>query len=123
MTSTTVSTVQGFPGVTEFLRDEKEHRRQIALRLNIINSGKFNCTLDVTLNAATGATVIADRRIGFNSAVTPLMALTLNGAGAIAAGVWFDAPRGNTGSTAASIVAHHRINAATDQTIRFGIFG
>lgn len=123
MAQTSVSVVTGFPGVTEFMVDQAEHRRQIARKLNDVNRGKFNCTVDVTLNPNTGATVIADSRIGFFSAVTPLMAHTLSGAVAIATGVWFDLPFGGAGSTANSIVAHHNITADVDKTIRFGIFG
>ncbi len=96
MASTSVSVTRGFPPVPEYLPDEKEHRRQIARRINTINQGKFNCTVDVTLNPNTGATVISDNRIGYRSAVTPLMALTLSAAAALAVGIW---------------------------TIRFGIFG
>ena len=123
MSQTSVSTVSGFPSIPEYLPDQIEHRRQIARRLNIMNQGKFNVTKDVTLNAATGATVIADNRIGYNSAVTPLMALSLSGAVAIAAGIWCDGLRGSFGSTSASVTVHHAISSATDQTIRFGIFG
>lgn len=122
MPSTTNSSVRGLPGVPEFLFDANEHRRQIARKLNALNQGKFNCTVDVTLNASTGATVIADNRIGFNSAVTPLMAFTLAGAVAIATGMWFDAPMGQVQATTATIVVHHNISAAAAR-IRFGIFG
>lgn len=122
MPSTTNSSVRGLPGVPEFLFDQAEHRRQIARKLNSLNQAKFNCTLDITLNASTGATVLADNRIGFNSAVTPLMAFTLAGAVAIATGMWFDAPMGQVQSTTATIVVHHNISAAIAK-IRFGIFG
>jgi len=123
MAQTSVSTVVGFPGVPEFLPNSAEHRRQIARRVNSLSIGKINCTVDVTLAANTGATVIADSRIGYYSAVTPLMALSLSGAVAIAAGIWFDAPTGGAGSTTATIVAHHNDTADADKTIRFGIFG
>jgi hypothetical protein len=121
--TTTNSAVVGFPGVTVYLSNEEEHRREIARVVNRINRGKFNCTVDVTLNVSTGATVIADSRIGYNSAVSPLMGLSLSASLAIAAGIWFDAPLAGVGATSASVVAHHTSSAAADQKIRFGIFG
>lgn len=123
MPNTSLSTIVGFPGVPEMLPNERQHRQAIAKKINQLNLAKFNCTLDVTLNAATGATVIADNRVGFSSAVTPLMAMSLSGAVAIAAGIWCDNVRGSFGTTTATITVHHAINAATDQQIRFGILG
>ena len=124
MTSTTTnSLVAGYPGVTPYLGDGAIHRREIAAAVNRINRGKFNVTVDVTLNANTGATLITDNRIGYKTAVSPLMGLSLNAAAAIAAGIWFDAPLAGGGSTTASIVAHHNITADTDKKIRFGLFG
>ncbi len=123
MAQTSLSTVSGFPAVEEYLPNSSEHRRRIARQLNRINQGKFNCTLDVTLNANTGSTLITDNRIGYHSLVTPSMALTLSGATALAAGIWFDPPTGKAGSTSATITAHHAVSSATDQTIRLGIFG
>lgn len=107
VSTTTNSQVVGFPGVTVYLSNEEEHRREIARAINRINRGKFNCTVDVTLSVNTGATVIADNRIGFTSAVSPLMGLSLSASLAIAAGIWFDAPLAAGGATSASIVAHH----------------
>lgn len=123
MSNTAVSVLVGIPGVANFNPDGDAHRRQMAAAINRQNQGKFNCTVNVTLNPSTGSTTIADNRIGFNSAVTPLMAMTRNAALAIAAGIWFDAPSAQAGSTTASIVAHHTASSAIDQTIRFGIFG
>ena len=124
MTSTTTnSQVVGFPGVTVYLSNEAEHRREIARAINRINRGKFNCTVDVTLNTNTGSTRITDTRIGFASAVSPLMGLSLSASLAIAAGIWFDAPLAGIGATSASIIAHHNITSEADKKIRFGIFG
>ena len=123
MSQTTVSTVAGHPGVPLWMPDGDQHRRMIAAAVQRHNSGKFNAFLDVTLNASTGATLIQDNRIGYYTAVIPAMALTLNGSAALAAGIWFDTPSAAAQSTAASIVAHHRNNAATDQKIRFVLLG
>lgn len=121
--TTTNSRVVGFPGVTLYMPNEGEHRREIAAAINRINRGKFNCTVDVTLNANTGSTLITDNRIGFNTAVSPLMGLSLSASLAIAAGIWFDAPLAAAGATTASITAHHNITADTDKKIRFGLLG
>lgn len=121
--TTTNSTVAGFPGVVLYQRNADEHRREIAAVVNRINRGKFNCTIDVTLNANTGATLITDNRIGFRSAVSPMMGLSLSASLALAAGIWFEAPLAGTGNTSASIVAHHNNTAETDKKIRFGILG
>lgn len=122
MSTTTISTIKGFPGVPEFLPDSEQHRRMMARAINNLNLGKFNCTIDVTLNASTGATVINDARIGFDSAVTPLMPMSLPASLDIGT-IWMDAPKSGFGSTSASIVVHHRIDATTGRKIRFGIFG
>ena len=123
MAQTSTSTVKGHPGVPLWMPNANEHRKLIAQAVNRLGQGKFDVTLDVTLNANTGATVIADNRIGFTSAVTPLMAMSLSAAVAIATGIYFDAPSAGAQATTASIVAHHNINAATDKKIRFGIIG
>lgn len=123
LSTTTNSLVAGFPGVSPYLSNREEHRRELARATNRLNLAKFNCTKDVTLSANTGSTVIADIRIGYASAVTPLMALSLSAAVAIAAGIWFDSALAAASATSASIVAHHNNTADTDKKVRFGIFG
>lgn len=123
MPNTTTSQVSGFPGVQEFMPDANEHRRQMARKINSLNNAKFNVAVDVTLNASTGATVVYDQRIGFRSAITPLMGMSPEGAAAIAAGIWCDGVMGGPGTTTSSITVHHASNASTNQRIRFGIFG
>lgn len=123
MSQTSVSVTVGFPGVPEFQPNEAAHRKQIARKINSMNVGKFNVTLDVTLNANTGATVISDSRIAYSSAVGPIMPMTLSGSVALAAGIWCNGATAQVASTTASITVHHANAAATDQTIRFVIFG
>lgn len=104
--------------VPEFLIDEKEHRRQIARRVNLITQGKLNVTLDVTLAANAASTTVTDPRIGFYSAVIPAMAMTKDAATELASGnVYVDT------LVKGSCVVHHSANAATDRTIRFLIIG
>lgn len=104
--------------VPEFLVDDKEHRRQIARRLNLITQGKLNVTLDVTLTANAASTTVTDPRIGFYSAVVPAMAMTKDAATELATGnVYVDT------LMKGSCVVHHANNAQTDRTIRFLIIG
>ena len=104
--------------VPEFLVDDKEHRRQIARRLNLVTQGKLNITLDVTLTANAASTSVVDPRIGFYSAVVPAMAMTSDAAAELASGsLYVDAL--NKGSC----VVHHTNSAQTDRTIRFLIIG
>ena len=123
MSSTTVSVIVGFPGLPEINQSDPSTMKRIARKINDLNIAKFNCVIDVTLNANTGATVIADNRIGYNSAVTPLMPMTPSGATAVAAGIWCAGVTSRVAATTASITVHHASAAATDQKIRFGIFG
>ena len=104
--------------VPEFLADDKEHRREIARRLNLITQGKLNITFDVTLAANVASTTVSDPRIGFYSAVVPAMAMTRNAAAELASGnVYVDT------LLKGSCVVHHSNNAQTDRTIRFLIIG
>jgi len=104
--------------VPEFLSDEKEHRREIARRVNLITQGKVNITLDVSLAANATSTTITDPRIGFYSAVVPAMAMTAHAAAELATGnVYVDT------LMKGSCVVRHSNNAQTDRTIRFLIIG
>lgn len=103
--------------VAPWIRDESQHRRDIARTVNAILQGGLNVTSDVTLTASSSTTTIVDARIGYTSAIIPAMPLTLNGAIALDSGIWFDMPK--TGS----VIVHHAADIATDQTIRFVFIG
>lgn len=107
----------GFPAVPEAMENEREHRREIARRLNGILQAKVNAYIDVTMTAGAATTTITDARIGITSAVFPAMAKTANGAACIAAGIWVDNQKSG------SCRINHRNNAAVDQTARFLIIG
>lgn len=123
MSSTTLSTVQGFPSVPELLEDQKEHRRRIARKINQINQGKFNCALDVTFNSNTGATIIFDNRIGFGSVVSPGQGLNPAGALVLSYGVWCDTIGTAIASTSGSITVHHTSTTLVTPKARFFILG
>lgn len=114
---------QGYPAVPEMLTDAqdtsvaaKEHRRKMALAINNINRGKFNCTLDVLITASAATTNIVDPRISVFSAITPATAFNAGGASDIAAGIYV------TNLLNGSATLNHR-NAAGVRTIRFNILG
>jgi hypothetical protein len=112
-----MSSNPGFPNVPPLHSNEKEHRKQLADALNRINSGKFNATIDLTLNANQTTTTLTDPRIFSTSAVIPAMATTANAATAIKNGIWI------SGAVKGSCTVNHASSANTDQTIRFVIVG
>lgn len=97
--------------------NSKIHRRILAETTNRMLTGKLNVTVDVTLNPNATSTTLTDSRISPQSAVAPAMALTADGATAIAAGIHIS--NINNGSC----TINHASNAATDQIIRFTIIG
>ena len=108
---------KGYPPVPEFMPDDKEHRRQIARRINTLAQGKMNVTNTVTLRASQTTTTLTDARIGQTSAIVPAAALTADGAAAIVAGIWV------SNILSGSCTINHASNAAIDQTILFLIIG
>lgn len=107
----------GYPPIVEFMPDDKEHRRQIARKVNQLLVGKVNVYIDLTLTAGATSTTLTDPRIGYFSTIVPAMAQTANGAAAIVAGIWV------SGVKTGSATINHASNAATDQSIRFNIIG
>lgn len=106
---------QGYPAVSEMLGDEREHRRELARKINVINTGKVNCTLDVVVTAGATTTTITDVRISpFTFLGT--MAFDANGAADEVAGIYFAA------LTNGSAVMHHR-NSASVRSLRILILG
>ncbi len=107
----------GFQAVTPYLEDQKEHRREIATKVNTILQGKINVFIDVTLRDGHTTTTLTDARIGYYSAIVPAMAMTANAATAITAGIWVN------GVKSGQATLNHASSANTDQTIRFLIIG
>lgn len=106
---------QGYPAVSEMLGDEREHRREMARKINVMNTGKVNCTLDVVVTAGATSTTISDPRISVFSFLST-MAMDANGAADEVAGIYFAAL--NSGSA----VMHHRNNGST-RSLRILILG
>jgi len=105
-----------YQGVAPWIKDESQHRRDMARTINALLIGKLNVTLDVTLNASATSTTITDARIGYTTAIIPAMPMTANGAVA-APTIWVDTIKSG------SCVVHHASNAAADQKIRFVFIG
>ena len=106
---------EGYPAISEMLGDEREHRRQMARKINTINGGKVNCTLDVVVTANATTTTITDPRISYFSFLST-MAFDANGKADEVAGIFFD--QFNTGS----VRMNHRNNAST-RSLRILILG
>lgn len=105
---------QGFPPVPELLTDATEHRRQIALKLNGVLRGKFNCTIDVVVTPSALTTTITDPRI---SPFSWLAAMALDTVGAAdVVGLFFDTFLNG------SCVMHHR-SAPGVRSLRICILG
>lgn len=106
---------QGFPAVSEMLGDEREHRREMARKINNINGGKVNCTLDVVVTAGATSTPIVDVRIS-PFCLLSTMAIDANGAADEVAGIYW------TNLNNGSATMNHRNNGST-RTLRVLILG
>jgi len=111
------SKIIGFPGVPNFMPDDKEHRRQMAQAINGLRQGKMNVTKAITLNAGATTTTLTDGRIGVTTCIVPSMPTTQNGATALLAGIWI------TNIVTGSCMINHASSANIDQNIRFLIIG
>ena len=60
-------TTQGYPVPPLALKDEKEHRRQIAQAVGQTIAGKLNAVTSVTLTPGATSTTLIDERIGANT--------------------------------------------------------
>lgn len=106
---------QGYPAISEMLGDEREHRREMARKINTLNMGKSNVTLDVVVTPGATSTPIVDVRISPFSFLGT-MAFDANGAADEVAGIYFDTF--NNGS----VTMHHRNNGST-RSLRLLIVG
>lgn len=106
---------QGYPAVSEMLGDEREHRREMARKINSLNTGKSNVTLDVIVTAGATSTTITDVRIS-PFCFLGTMAFDANGAADEVAGIYFDTMKNG------SVVMHHR-NSASVRSLRLLIVG
>lgn len=111
-----------FPGVPEYLADERQHRTRMAKVINTLNLGKMNVAQAITLNTSQTTTVVKDARIGINSAIL-LTPLTANAATAYTAGWYVTDQLPSLGSTPGSLTLNHANSANTDQNFTLTILG
>lgn len=105
---------QGYPGIYR-----GADPAVIADKINQMNQGKINVTLDITLTASAAHTTVTDPRIGITSNIlwTPTSA---HAAAEIAAGgMDLDLTTLKSGS----VNINHANNAQTDRTFRLTIIG
>lgn len=110
-----LATQSGYPGVATWDDDEKRHRRQIAVVVNNLLSGKMNNTGDLTITANAATTTLTNPRIGANSTIL-LMPTTANAAAALG-GIYF------TAFDKGSCTVNHANNAQTDRTFKYAVIG
>ena len=104
------------PRVQEDMPDDRQHRRQLAQRMNTTIGGRIDCTLSVTLDANVATTTITDARISLMTAVV-LVPATANAAAEIGAGGLYVVPADG------AAVIHHANNAQTDRTFQAALVG
>jgi len=112
-------TTISYPPVQTTNPDNVEHRKQLAIKANSLNQGKFNCTLEVTLAVNAISTTITDSRIGISSLII-MMPVTSHAAQDISSGTLYipEATMLN-----GSCIIQHQSNAFTDRNFRIGIIG
>ena len=94
--------------------DEKEHRRLLAQKTNLILQGKMNNTREITFTANDTTTVMIDQRVGPKSFIH-FMPLTLNAAGELG---FYVSSQGD-----GTFTITHANDARTDRTFRYCILG
>jgi hypothetical protein len=106
---------RGYDGVPEMETDQVEHRRKMARKINGLNQGKFNATIDVTLRASQTTTTLTDPRIAATSGIV-FMPQTAHAAAALASLYVSARQKGQATLT-------HASSANTDQTFTALIIG
>lgn len=96
--------------------DSNYHRRQIAAAVELLQKGKSNNILDVTLTAGAAATTVSDARIGVTT--FPISLPVTANAAAITAPYVVDSSRVN-----GSFILVHANNADVDKTFKLILVG
>ena len=96
--------------------DPDRQARESARVVNLINSGRLNCSASITLAANAATTVIQDVRLSIQSAIL-LMPTTAHAAAEIASGnLWIVCAAGTA-------TLNHTNNAQTDRTFTVVLLG
>ena len=91
-------------------------RRAVVTAVNSIMNGGVNCTGEITLEASTTTTTLADPRLGIGSAIL-FMPLTANAA----AELYTNGTMYVSAQTKGAATVTHANNAQTDRTFRYVI--
>jgi len=108
----------GIQAVQEVMPNEKEHRRQLARAINLMQSGRIRATLDFTLAANQSSSKVTDPRIGYYTAIQWLP-MTAHAASEAASGNMY-VPQATMVTGSAAI--NHSNLTTTDRTFRLMIF-
>jgi len=106
----------GRPLVQESMPDHGQHLREIARVTNLVMRGQTNNTMQVTLAANAGSTIVTDARISMSTAVTATP-MTADAAAELASGNMYFTP------TAGEVVINHTNAASADRTFNLAISG
>tara|TARA_R100000808_G_C2150583_1_gene159375 strand:- start:2693 stop:3034 length:342 start_codon:yes stop_codon:yes gene_type:complete len=112
-------TVSEFPAPPIDLPDGDMHRRQIAISVNQMLTGKSNNVIDLTLTASAASTTITDARIGINTALL-FMPTTANASAEIGAGTIYVSQSNRVNG---SVAVTHANNSQTDRTFKVILVG
>jgi hypothetical protein len=107
--------MRGFDPPSEYMPDEKAHRRDIARKLSLAMQGGLNVVSTVTLTVSVATTVVIDARIGANTFLG-LQPMTANAAAALATTYVSSQQKGQATLT-------HANNAQADRTFRLLMVG
>ena len=101
--------------IPNYLPDNDEWLRQMALNINLLIDGQSNAIGELTLTANAASTVIADLRVGINARIL-LMPTTANAAAALTTTYI-----GTVGKQTFTVT--HANDAQTDKTFKYSIVG
>jgi hypothetical protein len=107
----------GRPGVSPEAPDHTRQLRDIARKINEMNRGWLNCTIQVTLTANAASTTIKDARISLLNTAVLMCPTTAHAAAEIAAGTLYFT------ITDGQVVINHANNAQADRTFQMALIG
>jgi len=106
-----------YQGVAPWIKDESQHRRDMARTINGLLIGKMNVTLDAVIPAGQNQVTLTDARIGITTAIIPIP-LTADSDNLLAKGWWVD-----TFKSGSCVIHFSQSNPNTDLEVRLVIIG
>lgn len=115
--------IKGYPVLPDFYSEDPAEQlkflRDIADAVNLLYDGKINATGTFTLTASQSTTVVNDRRCGPNSVIV-WMPTTANAGGEMG---MYITNRGEETAGVRGFTVNHGVDARTDRTFAYAIFG